>query len=83
MNIKYISRYAYKVFRLIFIALMLTYFLGSFWYFLVSTFKDDINQKDFHTEYELDKLPEFDRMILCCYFILTTLSTVGYGDLSP
>lgn len=22
-------------------------------------------------------------MIICCYFALTTLSTVGYGDLTP
>jgi hypothetical protein len=23
------------------------------------------------------------RLIICCYFVLTTLSTVGYGDLTP
>ncbi len=25
----------------------------------------------------------FERLIISCYFILTTLSTVGYGDFSP
>jgi hypothetical protein len=38
MRIKYISRYIYKVFRLIVIALLLTYFLGCIWYYLVEAF---------------------------------------------
>ena len=32
------------------------------------------------TEDKMDALP---RIVMCMYFILTTLSTVGYGDLHP
>ena len=28
-------------------------------------------------------MPVLDRLIRCMYFMLTTLSTVGYGDLYP
>jgi len=30
-----------------------------------------------------DGIPLFDRLVLCMYFILTTFSTVGYGDYYP
>lgn len=83
MNIKYISRYAYKVFRLILIALMLTYFLGSLWYFLVSIMPTDDNQDNFIRKYSLEQKSNIDKLIICCYFVLTTLATIGYGDLSP
>ena len=26
---------------------------------------------------------KFRRLIICCYYALTTLSTVGYGDYTP
>lgn len=83
MNIKYISRYAYKVFRLILIALMLTYFLGSFWYFMVTIMPTDDNYNNFVVKYGLDQKDNIDKLIICCYFVLTTLATIGYGDLSP
>lgn len=83
MRIKYISRYIYKVFRLIVIALLLTYFLGCIWYYLVETFQDTTTSQNFIDTYKLRQKEEFDRMIICCYFVLTTLSTVGYGDISP
>lgn len=82
MTIKYISRYIFKVCRLIFIALMLTYFLGCFWYFIVEAFEDELSDS-FLKKYDLRSNSEFDRMLICCYFVLTTLSTVGYGDMAP
>jgi len=83
MNIKYISRYAYKVFRLILIAIMLTYFLGSLWYLLVSVMPTDESQPNFIKKNNMDQKSNADKLILCCYFVLTTLATIGYGDLSP
>ena len=83
MTIKYIFRYIYKVFRLIFIALMLTYFLGCAWYFVVEIFEDTEAVESFIAKNDLRNYSEFERMIICCYFVLTTLSTVGYGDMSP
>jgi potassium voltage-gated channel Eag-related subfamily H protein 8 len=48
--------------------------------------KDDIiNRKTFITKFDLDKLNKnnYDKLIISCYFALTTLSTVGYGDFYP
>jgi len=34
-------------------------------------------------KYFKDVPEDYDRLIISCYFALTTLSTVGYGDLVP
>lgn len=83
MTYLYASKYVYKVVRLILIATVLTYFLGCFWYFIITEpgFHDD--QVGFYEEYNIDELSLPRRLVLCCYFALTTLSTVGYGDLTP
>lgn len=82
MNIKYISRYIYKIIRLILMSIMLTYFLGCFWYYLSSELSFD-EENTFIKRYNLLDYPKTRRLIMCCYFVLTTLATVGYGDLSP
>lgn len=82
MRTKYISRYIYKIIKLIIFALLLTYFCGCLWYLLCRlnpfkyaiTFADHPNVK---TKFGIS------RMIVCCYFALTTLATVGYGDITP
>ena len=38
---------------------------------------------NFIDRYQLDDTPGYYKMITSCYFSITTLSTVGYGDLSP
>lgn len=84
MTIKYISRYVFKVFRLILIAIMLAYFLGCGWYLFVDIFEDESDKdNNFNQKNNLYDLPIFDRMIICVYFVLTTLSTVGYGEMFP
>jgi len=83
MNYLYASKYVYKVVRLIIIATTLTYFLGCFWYFVVSIsaqYDDDVT---FYDEYSLGVYSKVRRLIICCYFALTTLATVGYGDFTP
>eukprot|EP01017_Pseudomicrothorax_dubius_P043558 TRINITY_DN7278_c0_g2_i1.p1 TRINITY_DN7278_c0_g2~~TRINITY_DN7278_c0_g2_i1.p1 ORF type:complete len:606 (-),score=184.94 TRINITY_DN7278_c0_g2_i1:149-1966(-) len=84
MNYLYASKYIYKVIRLIIIAITLTYFLGCFWYYITANnvFNDDA-KVSFFKAYNLDKYPKIRRLIMCCYFALTTLATVGYGDLTP
>jgi hypothetical protein len=62
MNIKYISRYTYKVFRLILIAIMLTYFLGSLWYFFVANVAaSDPSKKNFIETYNLEARPDYEK----------------------
>jgi hypothetical protein len=38
---------------------------------------------DFAYEYELDGESPYRKAVVSSYFILTTLTTVGYGDISP
>ena len=78
------AKYVYKIIRLIIIAITLTYFLGCLWYYI--TFKNffgDAVESTFYGVYELEKFAKIRRLVMCCYFALTTLSTVGYGDLVP
>jgi hypothetical protein len=76
--------YSYKIFRLIIIAIIITYFVGCFWYLISSSLNSDVDDKvSFVTKYFDDTTANYDRLIISCYFALTTLSTVGYGDLTP
>jgi hypothetical protein len=73
--------YGYKISRLLIIAIIITYFSGCIWYFIVSQFKEPggFYEKNFADE----KDDNLTRLIICCYFALTTLATVGYGDYIP
>lgn len=118
--------YSYKLFRLIIIVFMITYFIGCFWWLIVKLInsQEDIEkQNTFITANELDLIFDYSNDTLCdpthcaehtlhvgsdeelcksnewkkvncgqdvftqaiivCYFALTTLSTIGYGDLYP
>jgi CRP-like cAMP-binding protein len=57
--------------------------LGCFWYFVITTYDFHNGELGFFEKYSLDDLSLPRRLVLCCYFALTTLSTVGYGDLTP
>ena len=79
--------YSYKIIRLIIIAIIITYSVGCLWYFFVSsvnTEADIRDKKTFITYHKIDQVKDtYTRLIISCYFALTTLSTVGYGDLYP
>jgi potassium voltage-gated channel Eag-related subfamily H protein 8 len=79
--------YGYKILRLIIIAIICTYSVGCLWFFLVShinTEEDIANGKTFLQVFGVDKIEDtYTKVIISCYFALTTLSTVGYGDLYP
>lgn len=83
IKIIYATKYIYKIIRLIVIATVLTYFLGCFWYFVVSTYDFHNGEKSFFDVNHFDDDSLAKRLVTCCYFALTTLSTVGYGDLTP
>jgi len=73
-------RFLYKILRLITIAIMMTYFMGCFWYLFCDKMSKYFSENDFITVYKLESLSEIERLIVSSYFILTTLTTVGYGD---
>ena len=83
---QYILMYSYRIFRLVIIAIIITYFIGCFW-FLISNelnFSEDIDSKGtFVTYFGLDKESSWRKLVISSYFALTTLATVGYGDFYP
>jgi len=84
MNVLYTAKYIYKITRLVIVAITATYFLGCIWYYITrNNFSDDTEESTFYGTYELGKFDNWRQLIMCCYFALTTLSTVGYGDLVP
>ena len=79
--------YLYNLFRLLIISLMITYFIGCNVYFISNEFNDDADVDDLNTfilSFGLNELKtDSNRLVVCCYFALTMLSTVGYGDYYP
>lgn len=60
------------------IAVLLTYFLGCIWYLFVSPQLGLNDPTDnFITANDLADLTLKEKLVVCCYFVLTTLSTVG------
>jgi hypothetical protein len=72
------------VFRVVVLALeglIITYFLGCTWWII----SDRGNNTDitFINNFELASETSLRKLVISCYFSLTTLSTVGYGDYYP
>ena len=82
-------RYFFKIIRLMIMASILSYVLGCIWYLIcLFVFKKRFNigypkTKTFYTEYKLYNKSPIKKLMLCCYFVLTGLTTVGYGDYYP
>lgn len=85
----------YKIFRLIIVIFVTSYFLGILWHIYVCDLQvPPMNLDGTEADYfgnamlgscipgEVDE-KGIDRLIKVWYFALTTLSTIGYGDLSP
>ena len=79
----------YHIFRLVLIALIITYFMGCIFFFMSANFNfesDVKNNKTFvYTNDLTDQSTRSDveKLAMICYFALTTFSTVGYGDMFP
>ena len=54
---------------------------GCIWYYLSSIEDDKVNSWIFR--YKMDDKSDFDMYIMSIYFVFTTLTTVGYGDITP
>ena len=80
---QYMLMYVYRIFRLIIIAIIITYFIGCVWFMASSSLNsayDTDHGNTFVTFFELDKQSNWRKLIVSCYYTLTTLATVGYGD---
>ena len=66
---------------------MITYFIACFGYYISNELNSDFDQINGSTfvKYHgiLEREWDSERFIVMGYFALTTLSTVGYGDLYP
>ena len=84
---KYMMLYVYKIVRLIIIAIIITYFIGCGWFLICTAFElpDATKENTFTLEFGLrgESISNSHRLIVSCYYALTTLSTVGYGDYYP
>ena len=77
---QYMIMYVYKIIRLIIIACIITYFIGCAWFYFCNLGEDEVNFISYH---ELEGKEDTHQLIVSCYYTLTTLSTVGYGDYYP
>lgn len=83
MYFLYLAKYFFKIFKLLLLGIGITYFLGCSWYLSVKYLCDETQTDSCFLIFFTDIDSPYDRLIICCYFILTTLSTVGYGDFTP
>lgn len=72
----------FKVIRLILLTVIITYFTGCAFYFVSSLQEGDLNFL-VTNDLDTDEYSNFYKFVTVCYFSITTLSTVGYGDLYP
>jgi len=81
-------RYFFKIVRLLIMESILAYVLGCLWYLIcLSVFEDRFKmgypeENVFFIEYNVYKREPFKKLILSCYYVLTGLTTVGYGDIN-
>ena len=85
---QYYILFLYNLFRLIIIACFIAYGIGCLFYFFSDKLNKKINYEEENTFVQVHGFREAElghsgRLIKVCYFLLTTLSTVGYGDLYP
>lgn len=83
---QYYILFLYNLFRLIIIACFITYGIGCLFYFMSEKLNYQVDQDSGNTFVAVHNFQSLDntgRLIKACYFLLTTLSTVGYGDLYP
>lgn len=80
LMIIYHLRYTFRIIRLVIIATFITYGVACIWYLFCDKMSDNYSIS-FISKYHLREKDDFDKLVISCYFVLTTLSTVGYGDL--
>ncbi|KAL4459424.1 hypothetical protein ABPG74_018037 [Tetrahymena malaccensis] len=79
VKVQYTSRYIYRIFRFILIGFSIAFFLACAWYIYCTSIWSNY---EFENQY-FQHTNVLKKVILCYYFILSTLATVGYGDLVP
>ena len=69
--------------RLLIVILILSFFLGTFWFLLTKHTTNGLEEFTFYNAYGLGEREDTDTLTIVLYFMFTTLSTVGLGDYNP
>ena len=86
ITMQYVMLYVFKIFRLVILAMIITYFIGCLWWYLCSLKVGAETSNSFINYFALsaeDGGTDATQLITSSYYALTTLSTVGYGDYYP
>merc|ERR1719460_1958897 len=65
---------------------MFSHVLGCLWYLVTALSFFDADDPEFETWLDAKDLRtkgNAEVWLTCCYFVFTTLTTVGYGDITP
>ena len=76
----------YKVFRMIIIFIMVTYFVACFYYYLSKNWNTDEDRADGNTflqKFGFDGEDYYYYLLSICYYVSTTINIIGYGELTP
>ena len=79
-------RHLIAIFQLCFFGIFGTFVFSCLWYFLCKKLKKDSEKNfiDSNIKINLDnKENYFSYLLICFYYILTTLTTTGFGDIVP
>ncbi|KAL7449679.1 hypothetical protein ACHAWC_001720, partial [Mediolabrus comicus] len=75
-----------RMLKIVILILLVTHMVGCFWYLIGITGKgaedDDLNSQGWVYRYYLDSSPRWRQYIASMYWSFSTLTTVGYGDIS-
>ena len=74
---------AFQVLRLIILILILSYFLGTFWFIMTMHSTDNPDEFTFYNENNLAEKTNAANITIMIYYMFTTLSSVGLGDFNP
>ena len=61
------------------LSMIMVHTLGCLWFIIANLSKDQ--DQTWIYRYEYNDKPTYDQYIACVYFIITTVTTVGYGDI--
>ena len=87
MSMLYIGN-SFKVFKLVIVIFMVSYFIGIFFYIwcdLTDNHEDNGygTGENFIETFKLYKHDAYSKTLIITYFAFTSLSTVGFGDFNP